>query len=407
MDACGVLLRLFGRCVGQREQELKRATGLIVAIAVPIFLAGCGSGKSTFTAQNSTPPSVSTGGSGSGNSSGTGSTGSSGGSGSGSSTGSSGGTGSGSGNSGGGSGSSGSGGSGGSGSGSGSGGTGTNPGNGIGAVQYTGDVTAGSFSFKICYVGSPVCGGGVGSNGPSSTPTVSVGLDSPSAGTGTSNAVGQFVLSTAKQHAYTDALWTLTSGGIGVDSTATNFARDAWMKASLAAGTTNIEFDTYSFDDGWDWMWGTQCNGYKKIIQYDNQRNGWVDTSVPCATLYDGNWHHIQQTFHRDLAGSNNCASNTAPCEWWDTITIDGTMYAIGKSLPATTSSWQGSGGQWQLDMDPTTASSGSPATDTLYVDTDVVSAGTAATQAGSSPSGEVGSTGDTFSNDSDRLSDR
>jgi hypothetical protein len=275
----------------------------------------------------------------------------------------------------------------------GTGGTGGTFSTGIGTVNRTGVLTDGTVAYKTCFVGSSVCSGGVGSNAPSSTPVRQAGLSSPNASTGTANAVASYSLSTSfAQPNFTDVLWTTTGGGLGADSTSTNWYRDFWMKAAFPSGHTHFEFDTYDFASGWDWMWGTQCNATKKLIQYDNQNNGWVDTSVSCGQLFDGNWHHIQQTFHRDLAGSNNCAGNTAPCQWWDDIAIDGTLYVISKSLSATTSTWSGSGGQIQLDTEPTTA----PATATVYVDTDIVTAGLAADSGGSNPGGNGGNTSGT-----------
>lgn len=276
-------------------------------------------------------------------------------------------------------------------SGTGGTGTGTLP-TGIGTVNRTGVLTDGTIAYKTCYVGSSVCSGGVGSNAPSSTPQRVAGLASPNASTGTANAVASYSLSTAlAQPNFTDVLWTTTGGGLGSDSTSTNWYRAFWVKAVFPAGHTHFEFDTYDFASGWDWMWGTQCNATKNLIQYANQSSSWIDTAVPCGQLLDGNWHHIQQTFHRDLAGTNNCANGTAPCQWWDSIAIDGTVYGIGKSLPATTSTWSGSGGQIQLDTEPVSASSSSPATATVYIDTDTVTAGTAADSGSTGPGGNGG----------------
>lgn len=280
---------------------------------------------------------------------------------------------------------------------------------GIGTVTRTGSMSDGSISIKTCYVGGTVCSGGVGNNPPASTPTKLAGQATPNAGTGTSNAVAVYTLSTiypkvgtcytsaspntlvSSSQCYTEALWTTAGGGLGADTTSTNWARDFWVKANFAAGTTHIEFDTYNFSGTWDYMFGTQCEYSKYIIQIDNQSNGWVDTSVPCGVLYDGNWHHVQQTGHLDLAANKNCAANTAPCEYWDDIWIDSKLYVLGQKLPATTSTWTGSGGQIQLDMAPNSASSGTPATDVLYVDSDTVTFGSAETTGTTNPGGNGG----------------
>lgn len=287
---------------------------------------------------------------------------------------------------------------------------------GIGSIVRTGSMSDGTVAFKTCYITGSLCNGGVGYNPPASPPTRQAGQSTPNASTGTANAVAIYTLKTiypkvgncftksnpyngtntpaASTQCYTEALWTTTGGGLGADTTSTNWARDFWVKSSMPAGTANIEFDTYDFDGSWDYMGGTECEYGKYVIQYDNQGNGWVDTAVPCGVLYDGNWHHIQQTFHRDLASAHNCASGTAPCLWWDDIWIDGTLYVINKSLPATATTWSGSGGQIQFDLAPTSASSGSPATGTLWVDTDTVTMGLAE----SGDSGNPGGGGNTTS---------
>lgn len=255
---------------------------------------------------------------------------------------------------------------------------------GIGTIVRQGVLTDGTVAYKTCYVGSSVCSGGVGSIAPSSTPSRSAGLNTPSAGSGTSNAVTSYSFSTT--HAapsFTDVLWTTTGGGLGADTTSTNWYRDFYVRTAYPAGHTHFEFDTYNFDGTWDWMWGTQCNATKNIIQIDNQTNGWIDTPIPCAILFDGNYHHIQQTFHRDLAATHNCASGSAPCQWWDAMAIDDKLYAIGRSLPATSTTWSGSGGQIQTDTEPTTQ----PATATVYIDTDTVIAGLAS-DANTNPGG-------------------
>ena len=147
-------------------------------------------------------------------------------------------------------------------------------------------------------------------------------------------------------------------------------------------------------------MFGTQCNGDQNLIQTANQTSSWTYTNVPCGKLLDGNYHHIEMTMHRTLGADRSCGGGTAPCETWDAIKIDGTSYALNISMPATTSTWTGSGWQFQLDGKATTASSGSPAIYDLWVDSAVFIAGTAAAGDGQ-PSGNGGNTAGTGDLDS------
>jgi hypothetical protein len=110
--------------------------------------------------------------------------------------------------------------------------------------------------------------------------------------------------------------------------------------------------------------------------------------------FYDGNYHHFEMTLSRTLAADRSCGGGTAPCATWNTMTIDGKSYAVNVTMPATSSSWTGSGWQFQIDGSPTTASSGSPAVYDLWVDSAQFIAGTAAS--GGSPGGGGTSTAGT-----------
>jgi hypothetical protein len=278
--------------------------------------------------------------------------------------------------------------------------TGTNT--GIGTIIAQGYETDGSISFKTCYVGGSVCSGGVGSIALSSVPDHTFGLNTPSASTGVSNEVGDFHLETATPGAsgtqFSMALWTTSGGGFGNNPTATNFYVGGWIKEGYPAGPSRIEFDTYAFDSGWDWMFGTQCNSDKMLLQHDNQLDshhdggGWIYTSVPCAKLYDGNYHHVEMTYHRTLAADRSCgtaaAPNSAPCECWDTATIDSVSYAINVCRIATPASWSGSGWQFQIDGAPTNASSSSPAKYDLWLDSAYFISGLAGSSGAPAPGG-------------------
>ncbi len=186
---------------------------------------------------------------------------------------------------------------------------------------------------KVCYVGSAQCSGGVGSHAPLSAPAQSFGLSAPNAGTAISNAVAHFQMVDPNQDVYTEVLYVNT---IGKAKQALHFTRDFYEKFLPPSGTTNLEWDVYQFDQaiGQDMMLGTQCNGHNHLIQYDNQGHGWVDTPVSCATLMDGNWHHVHQTFHRDVASSTAC--DGMPCEHWDTMQIDdGPVQSLNATLPS------------------------------------------------------------------------
>ncbi len=197
-------------------------------------------------------------------------------------------------------------------------------------------------------------------------------MSTPSA-KGGSDAVAHFQMVDPNQDVYTEVLYVNT---VGKSHQALSFTRDFYEQFLPPAGTTNLEWDLYQFDQGigQDTMLGTQCNSHNHRIQYDNHGNGWVDTKVSCSTMMDGKWHHVYQTFHRDVATSTACSG--APCEHWDTIQIDdGKINNLNVKLPITHTSWSMFGVQWQIDGRPSSASRSRPAVYDLYVDSDTVTA--------------------------------
>ncbi len=258
---------------------------------------------------------------------------------------------------------------------------GSTPQTGTPTYLFTG-VISGSSAYwgKTCYIGSPQCSGGVGTTAPEGTPTETFGLNTPSASTGTSNAVAHFSFEDPNLGSYTQVLWTSLNGASTTSGSALYITADFWEQSVFAAGKTNLEFDQFLSASGWLYMFGTQCsgaNGY--VIQYDNETHGWVSTGISCSGMVDGNYHHIVAKYHRDPNTSTACSG--APCEYWDSIQIDSTVYTINATLPATSTTWgEILASQFQVDGDPTSASSGTPALYDLYIDTDTLSASTTPT---------------------------
>ena len=258
---------------------------------------------------------------------------------------------------------------------------GSTPQTGTPTYLFTG-VISGSSAYwgKTCYIGSPQCSGGVGTTAPEGTPTETFGLNTPSASTGTSNAVAHFSFEDPNLGSYTQVLWTSLNGASTTSGSALYITADFWEQSVFAAGKTNLEFDQFLSTSGWLYMFGTQCsgaNGY--VIQYDNETHGWVSTGISCSGMVDGNYHHIVAKYHRDPNTSTACSG--APCEYWDSIQIDSTVYTLNATLPATSTTWgEILASQFQVDGDPTSASSGTPALYDLYIDTDTLSASTTPT---------------------------
>jgi hypothetical protein len=117
-------------------------------------------------------------------------------------------------------------------------------------------------------------------------------------------------------------------------------------------------------------VWGTQCNFRLGFWQYANQSTtGWLTSAVPCndgrhpgqANMSLGVWHHIQRGNHLVQPGScvlgskaagGQLGQGSAPCEYFDYLAIDGTIYtAWGQVVAAQTSNFDSLvGTQVQLD---------------------------------------------------------
>jgi len=320
----------------------RRLLCFFVALAVPVFLAGCGSANSSLNPQTSTSsPSIA----GTNGDAGTsGSSGSSGG------TSSSGSGGSGSGSSG--SGSSGSGSSG-SGSGSGSGGSGSS-GTVISNIQtlpnnWTSYGQVGP-SYKDC---SPSPCEGI-------SWSMKPGITLPSL----SNNATQFNLGGTAP--YGDVLF--ETGLIGQNSkqipdrdhsllpTLHNFTYDADFYVTNPSITQALEFDISI------WMsniagdsFGTHCDhlgdGTWKV--WNNSTKHWVSTGKPCQFVQG--WNHLTLQFERQSDNST----------LYQSITLNGTTYSLNLSYPPAVApaGWWGMETSFQMD------GNSQPSANTAYLD--------------------------------------
>ncbi len=98
--------------------------------------------------------------------------------------------------------------------------------------------------------------------------------------------------------AYSDGLWWYK---VGPNNAASNFQFDFWLYAdSSTQGAQALEFDTYQFISGREYMFGTQCNYVTGSWELWNAGSlKWTASSVPCRKFNPNTWYHITLTFHR------------------------------------------------------------------------------------------------------------
>ena len=153
----------------------------------------------------------------------------------------------------------------------------------------------------------------------------------------------------------TNALWVYLAGSCDSCTTITS---DFNVYITNGSAASSMEFDSFIFDrtDSVDFMFGTQCNRSLGYWQIANNISPW-QTSTAACNLTSGAWHHIVETFHR-IPGDTSCTGGM-PCEYFDTISVDGVVSVINMSYVSTVlpGGWDSTSGlQFQIDIGATTS---------------------------------------------------
>jgi hypothetical protein len=132
---------------------------------------------------------------------------------------------------------------------------------------------------------------------------------------------------------------------------------DQWVypDSNMLTYGTQLEFDQAIFDSmlttedtpyGTEFMFGSQCNLatgkwqiFNQACSYWGGSGCWVDVTPTLAcSIPSSGWHHLEESVHRVQGDPGNCSYNgyNYPCEYYDSITIDGhTTYPTNTNLPA------------------------------------------------------------------------
>jgi len=151
----------------------------------------------------------------------------------------------------------------------------------------------------------------------------------------------------------TNGLWTYK---VGPQDSAVSFQMDLWFYAdsNMLTYGKQLEFDMANFastlvtantPDGTEFMFGSQCNleqGKQRWEIFNQAQGVWVPVTptMPCTTtqIPPNTWHHLQEHVHRVRGDPGNCsyAGKNYPCEYYDSITLDGTTtIPTNTNLPA------------------------------------------------------------------------
>jgi hypothetical protein len=143
---------------------------------------------------------------------------------------------------------------------------------------------------------------------------------------------------------------------LGDQSAYRNFIWEFWIYGNSDLNNAqNIEFDLWQAVGSRKYMFGTQCNYWKKIWQgWDESKNSWQDTSIPCPKFPTGQWNRIKWYLQRTSDNRTRYIS----------VTVNGKTYSVNRYWPSKWTSWGNSMGvQFQQDLN------GSAADHTMWID--------------------------------------
>jgi hypothetical protein len=149
----------------------------------------------------------------------------------------------------------------------------------------------------------------------------------------------------------TGPAWTnfLAWDKVGATS-ATYFNSDFWVLVPNNPNIQALEYDLFSFNSPYEYMFGSECVIGAKWQIWDHLHGHWLDTALACS-LSLGPWHHIQWWVHR-VDGDYSC--DGFPCMYYDELGIDGVYTAFNLAEPAGSipAGWSNDSGlNFQLDL--------------------------------------------------------
>jgi hypothetical protein len=142
----------------------------------------------------------------------------------------------------------------------------------------------------------------------------------------------------------------------GDQSAYRNFIWEFWIYGNADMNNAqNLEFDLFQAVSGRKYMFGTQCNYWKKIWQgWNEPTNHWVDLPIPCPKFPTGQWNRVKWYMQRTSDNRLRYVS----------VTVNNTTYNVNHYEPSAGTSWGNTFGvQFQQDLN------GSAADYTIWTD--------------------------------------
>ena len=142
---------------------------------------------------------------------------------------------------------------------------------------------------------------------------------------------------------WANALWIQK---LGANNNVRNFLWDFYfyLDGNSQTGTQALEFDTFQFVHGYNYMIGTECDyGSRRWDTWDEAAGHWYHSSVSCPKFSPNTWHHIQMYVTTNI----NAHQYT-----YVTLVVDGHSYPLNITRNARYLAWSDNlGVQWQLDV--------------------------------------------------------
>jgi hypothetical protein len=154
-------------------------------------------------------------------------------------------------------------------------------------------------------------------------------------------------LSGASTEIYVSGIWNnaLWFEKLGAHNNVSNLLWDFYVQldSNAAQGAQALEYDSFQFVGGYNYMIGSQCNIAAGVWDvWDELHGHWIHTTIACHGFTAGTWHHIQWYV---------TTNHTNHTYHYVTLVVDGAPHFVNATYTAKDLNWGDNiGAQYQLD---------------------------------------------------------